>query len=182
MDRSPSLFQTMWDGSSLNLVRRRVLDWVLISGHGAEDRARLSDGRSRSITPRSLILPSGSRLFLLGCYQGRAKIKREWAETTGVEITRVYGCAGETESVLSTLFLLNLLESGFQSVAYWFERWIEANDYLRSWFPRMRETYRRNRMDFVDSLEQIEEGVDLDPVRDFISVGKRYPAFLSELG
>jgi hypothetical protein len=182
LDRSPYLYRWRWDGSSLSLIRRRALEWVLVSGHGAEDQARLGDGQNNALTPCSLALPVSCSLFLLGCYQGKEPTKKEWARATGLEPAHVYGCGGETESVLSTLFMLNILDSGLQKADYWFERWIKANDYLRSWFPQMRSIYRENRMDFLCSLQRIAERIDLNPVEDFIRVGEKYPAYLSELG
>ena len=36
-----------WDGEALVLSRRRTLRWVVISGHGAERNARITDGHRR---------------------------------------------------------------------------------------------------------------------------------------
>ena len=105
----------------------------------------------------------------------------QWALATGSDPSRVYGCRGETESALSTLFLLNILDDRLERIDYWFQRWIEVNDYLRSWFPQMRITYRENRMNFLSSLQSIARRVDLAPIEDFVRVGTKYPDLLSEL-
>jgi hypothetical protein len=182
LGRLPQALKFPWNGKALALERRKVLRWILISGHGAEESARLSDGRNNALTPGDLLLPKGCGLYLLGCYQGKEYLKSQWAEATGGDHKRIHGCGGETESALSTLLLLNLLDDGPETIAHWFSRWIEVNDYLRSWFLIMRRTYREKRMDFLSSLKDIEGRVDLAPVEDFVSVGKRYPELLSNLG
>ena len=141
----------------------------------------MSNGRNNALTPHRLSLPKRCKLYLLGCYQGKESLRLQWALATGCDPAHVYGCRGETESALSTLFLLNILDDGLERVSYWFERWIEANDYLRSWFPQMRVTYRENRMNFLSSLQSIARRVDLAPIEDFVRVGTKYPNFLSEL-
>ena len=60
-----------WDGGRpLQLAGRRTLRWVVVSGHGTEGDARVSDGRGRSLCPRDLQLAPGVDLYLLACYQG----------------------------------------------------------------------------------------------------------------
>ena len=182
LGRSPLLLKKMWNGEAIELNRRRVLKWVLVSGHGADEKARLSDGRNNALTPRHLSLPQRCKLYLLGCYQGKEKLRSQWALATGCDPSHVYGCRGETESALSTLFLLNILDDGLDRADYWFQRWIEVNDYLRSWFPQMRNIYRENQMNFLSSLQSIARRVDLAPIEDFIRVGTKHPDLLSALG
>ncbi len=182
LGRLPLLLKKMWNGEAIELKRRRVLKWVLVSGHGADEKARLSDGRNNALTPRHLSLPRRCKLYLLGCYQGKENLRSQWALATGCDPSHVYGCRGETESALSTLFLLNILDDGLDRADYWFQRWIEVNDYLRSWFPQMRSIYRENRMNFLSSLQSIARRVDLEPVEDYVRVGTKYPDLLSAMG
>ena len=91
-----------------------------------------------STCTRTLPLAPGIDLYLLACYQGQKLIRQKWVAETKAT---VHGCESETESALSTLFLLALLEHGPESAAHWFERWREANDRLRPHFPEMRRLY-----------------------------------------
>ena len=77
------------------------------------------------------------------CYQGRKQQRLTWAAGTGVDSNRVWGCAGETESALSTCLLLHLLDEGADSIDRWFPLWIRANDALRPHFPTIRAVYAR---------------------------------------
>ncbi len=182
LGRLPRAQKSTWNGNAIALGGRRGLRWILISGHGAEESARLSDGGKSALAPGDLSLPDDCVLYLLGCYQGRENLRLQWAAATGGDKTRVHGCCGETESALSTLLLLNLLDHGPETMDHWFSKWIDANDYLRSWFPLMRKTYREKRMDFISTLQGIKGRVDLSPVEDFVSVGTMYPELLSNLG
>ena len=182
LGRLPRALKLTWKGNTIALRRRRGLRWILISGHGAEESARLSDGGNNALAPGDLSLPDDCVLYLLGCYQGREILRAQWAAATGGDNTRVHGCRGETESALSTLLLLNLLDHGPETMDQWFSKWIDANNYLRSWFPMMRKTYREKRMDFMSALQSIKARVDLGPVEEFVSVGTRYPELLSNLG
>ena len=166
-------------GRPLQLGRRRTLRWVVVSGHGAEGEARISDGRGRHLYSRDLPLPRGIDLYLLACYQGQETIRQKWAAKTKAT---VHGCEGETESALSTLFLLALLEHGPESAAHWFARWREANDRLRPHFPEMRRLYEERGKDFAAALDAIGAVVDLGPLHDILAVAKRYAPILSGLG
>jgi hypothetical protein len=118
-------------------------------------------------------------LYLLACYQGRPEIRDLWAGETGGD---VHGCEGETESALSTLFLLGLLDEGPQSISRWFDRWREANDRLRPHFPEMRRLYRARGKDWIAALEAIRDAVDLGPFGDMLTVAVRRAEILSGLG
>ena len=167
------------DGEPLALSRRRTLHWVVVSGHGAERTARISDGHRRRLLPRDLELPPGVDLYLLACHQGREENRRRWADQTQAD---VHGCEGETESALSTLLLLGLLDDGPQSIGRWFPRWRQANDGLRPHFPEMRRLYRAKGKDWPAALEAIRDTVDLGPFDDILAVAKRRPEILSGLG
>ena len=167
------------DGERLLLGGRRTLRWVAVSGHGAEGDARVSDGRERYLYPRDLRLAPGIDLYLLACYQGQEAIRQKWAEATKAT---VHGCEGETESVLSTLFPLALLEHGPESAAHWFDRWREANERLRPHFPEMRRLYEEYAKDFAAALDAIGSVVDLGPFHDIVAVAKCHGPILSGLG
>ncbi len=169
-----------WEGRGrLLLGSRRTLRWVAVSGHGAEGSARVSDGGGRALSPRDLRLPSGVDLYLLACHQGADPVLREWRARTRAA---AHGCEGETESALSTLFLLALLEHGPESAARWFERWREANDRLRPHFPGMRSIYRDESCDFAAALDAIAAAFDVGAFADIVAVARRYGPLLDGLG
>jgi len=172
----------VWDGRRRDLSRRRLLRSVLISGHGAEARAAFSCAGGGELGPESLRLPSASGLYLLGCYQGGERQRRAWAEATGVGESRVWGSGGETESFLSTCFLLHLKEDGPESLARWFPLWQQSNDTLRPYFPQARELYRRYGQQALPALEAFFR---LYPptveVREFLEVCFRHPGYLEGL-
>ena len=57
--RTDDVHHLPWDGEALILSRRRTLRWVVVSGHGAERTARVSDGHRSRLLPRDLTLPPG---------------------------------------------------------------------------------------------------------------------------
>ena len=171
-----------WNGEKLSLVKRRVLKWVIMCGHGAEDDAGLSDGERNRLRPKDVSFPVDIDVYLLGCYQGKKKIKRKWVEDTGMDVNRIHGCKGETESALSILFLLNILQDGPDKAGWWFKRWNDANDYFRVWFPVMRDIYKECERDFLLAIERISEKVDLESFEDLWEIGKKHPWNLSGLG
>ena len=177
--KTNGVYHSPWDGEALVLSRRRTLRWVVVSGHGAERTACISDGHGRRLYPRDLELPHGVGLYLLACHQGREEIRHRWVSENGGE---VHGCEGETESALSTLLLLGLLDDGPASVHRWFERWRQANDGLRPHFPEMRRLYRAKGKDWSAALEAIRDTVDLGPFGDILAGAERRPEILSGLG
>ena len=106
----------------------------------------------------------------------------KWAECTGIDIDQIHGCDGETDTSLSTLFLLNLFVNGMDRLHFWFNRWIQVNDYCRPWFDEMREVYEVNDRNFLATLDLLSHTMDLDPVAEFSRVGKKYPSFLTGVG
>jgi len=156
-----------------------TLRWVAVSGHGAERDARVGSGREHHLYPSDLRLAPRIDLYLLACYQGQETARQKWAAETKAT---VHGCEGETESALSTLFLLALLEHGPESAAHWFARWREANDRLRPHFPVMRRIYEMQGRDFAGALDAIGAVVDLGAFRDILAVAKRHAPILNGLG
>ena len=66
LGKFPQSLNSTWDGNALELSRRKALKWILISGHGAEESARLSGGggdRNSAVTPRDLFLPNECALL-----------------------------------------------------------------------------------------------------------------------
>jgi hypothetical protein len=170
-----------WTGEQQDLRRRRVLTWVLISGHGSADFARLGDNQALFINRQDIRLPPGTALYLLGCYQGRSRLKKEWAEGCTIPESRVHGCPAETESGLSTCLLLQLLRHGPQTIGYWYGEWLKANRQLRPHFPLLRRLYSLSAGDPLLTFSKLKGLIDLDPVMGFIKIALEYPQILSDL-
>ena len=175
------LFFLGWDGNRLNLVRRRKLTRVLISGHGTESLPRFDGNSDKPFTPKELQLPVSAKLYLMGCFQGKDTFRKDWAKGTGISQNMVWGSDGETESALSTCLLLHLMEEGLDSIDCWFPEWIESNAYLRPYFPIARSLYRKHNQNPIHTLEELARIVDLTPVKEFLSVCWKYPQYLSDL-
>jgi len=169
-----------WRGGSLQLRRRRTLDAVIVSGHGAANRARLR-APGISFTPECLQLPPRTPLFLLACYQGRPILRRAWARGAGIPAARVYGHDGETESSLSTCLFLHLLAEGLSCLEHRFEQWREANRYLQPHFARLRRLYAQCNGDPLATLSRLALEADLAPAADFISICRTCPRYLRGL-
>jgi hypothetical protein len=169
-----------WQGGSLQLRRRRTLDAVIVSGHGAANRARLR-AAGMSFTPECLQLPPQTRLFLLACYQGRPSLRRAWAGGAGIPAARVYGHDGETESSLSTCLFLHLLAEGLSCLEDRFEQWRNANRYLQPHFVRLRRLYAQCGGDPLATLNRLAIEVDLSPAADFIGICRTRPGYLRGL-
>jgi hypothetical protein len=170
------------NGIKLDLSKRRKLAWVLISGHGGEDGARMTDGEDTYLYPQNIKLPYKTKLFLLGCHQGLPMQEAEWAKGTGSELNNIYGAEGETETALSTICLLSILEGGIETMGKWFIRWIEANAYFRPRFKEMREIYEAQGKIFAKAIAEIGKRIDLKPFMDMLSVGMNHPEYLDNIG
>jgi hypothetical protein len=185
LDRSPGSHLLDWPEVPADLGRRRVLRRVLISGHGSPNQAGFELGSAQALEPPDLRLPGRTDLYLMGCYQGGAQQRLAWAAGTGVDADRVRGCAGETESALSTCLLLHLLEDGAESIDHWFGVWIRCNDAFRPHFPRVREVYARLEADPIAALAHLKAAGDLDALflefGEFLAVISRRPAYLAGL-
>ena len=184
--RKKACHHLAFQGRSLDLRHRSALSWVVISGHGSEKAARIGTDRSKKIAerplmPEDLLLPSRCCLLLLSCYQGRKALGALWSEGTGVSRARVMGCCGETESALSTLFLLHILAEGPDGLLHWFENWVEINDRLRPHFPLARRIYQQNHGRFLDTLTALGERVDMGRYGDFLSLTGEYGDYLDAL-
>ena len=181
LSQDERVMQSPASNRRLNLSGRKALTHVIVFGHGSEDRARMGDIRSGGIYPESLALPDSAYLLLTGCYQGKAELKENWSKGTGLDSERIMACSGETESALSTLFLLNLLEGGSTEILYWFRRWIAANEYFFPVFQEARKIYKQNQDDFVYTLKVMSEMVDITPFADFFSPAPKYAGLLENL-
>jgi hypothetical protein len=169
----------------LNLEQRRVLQRVLISGHGHPNQAGFELDSPQALRPPDLRLPGSTGLYLMGCYQGSERQRFAWAAGTGVDAKRVWGCAGETESALSTCLLLHLLEGGAESIDRWFPVWIRCNDAFRPDFPMIREVYARVGADPVAALAILKAAGNLKELfrefDEFLVVISRRPDYLTDL-
>ena len=181
LKRSKGFSHFAWTGEKQDLKRRRVLKWVLISGHGSANFARLGNNQTLFINHRDIKLPPGAALYLLGCYQGRSRLKRKWAESCGIPEIRVHGCTAETESALSTCLLLQLLKNGPQPMEYWYREWLKANEHLRPHFPLLRRLYRLSAGDPLLTFNKLKDLIDLAPVMGFLKIALEYPQAVSEL-
>jgi hypothetical protein len=175
-------------GRRLELSRRRVLSWVVVSGHGAKSAARIGPakdvfrpGSSEWLTPSDLSLPPNCRLLLLSCFQGRERQRASWSAKTGVPFERVLGCEDDTESALSTLFLLHVLADGTDRLLYWFDRWIEINNRYRPHFALARRIYQQNHGRFLDTLTALRDTVETSCFDDFLKPASRYEGYLDAL-
>ena len=185
LNRSPGSHSLAWEGTAVDLSRRRALRRVVISGHGSPERAGFELDSARALRPGDLRLPGNCSLYLMGCCQGRQRQRLSWAMGTGVEANRVWGCTGETESALSTCMLLHLLEDGVESIDSWFPVWIRCNDAARPYFPVIREVYTRSGADPIAALAELRAEGELDAIfreyGEFLGVIARRPAYLTGL-
>jgi len=175
----PGLSCRDWRGRRMNL-RWRSLGPVLVSGHGAADRAAFR-GPMGLLTPGGLRLPRRARLYLLGCHQGRPELRSAWAAGTGLAEERVRGHDGETESALSTCLLLHLLEEGWPAFDGWFTAWQRCNAELAPHFPVLRAAYSQNGGDPLRAWESVRGLPALRAHRDFLGAGLRHPEYLTGL-
>jgi hypothetical protein len=185
LNRSPASYSLQWTGIPADLSRRRVLQRVLISGHGSPGQAGFELESPQALRPGDLRLPADGKLYLMGCYQGADAQRRGWIEGTGVHASNAWGCAGETESALSTCLLLHLLEDGAESIDRWFPVWILCNDAARPHFPVIREVYARTGADPLAALVELEAAGNLDALfrdfEEFLAVIHRSPDYLADL-
>jgi hypothetical protein len=170
-----------WDGGPLCLRRRARLSTLILCGHGCEDEARLGDGRGRVLRPADVRLPGRARLLLLGCYQGREDLRGAWARGTGLELDRVSGAEGETETLLSTLFVLHLAREGQDRARGLFEEWAIANRIVRPFFEQSRALYRSTGGDPLAVLSFLEGVTDLGPSRRFLALAGASLEYLAGL-
>jgi hypothetical protein len=177
--RERGVLHVAWPAARLELGAEPALIWAAVSGHGAPTSARIGDGSGIGLGPQDLFPMPGGDLYLLACHQGVEPIRAAWREATGAV---VHACPGETESALSALFLLALVEHGPGSASHWFDRWLEANERLRPHFPEMRRLYEEQDRDFTAAVRSIAAVVDLGPFRDILAVAARHEEALSHLG
>jgi hypothetical protein len=170
-----------WDGAPLSLAHRTRLSTLILCGHGSDDEARLGDGRGRFLRPADVRVPGRARLLLLGCYQGREDLRGAWAKGTGLEQDRVRGAEGETETLLSTLFVLHLARVGQSRVGELFDEWALANRIVRPYFEPARALYRSTGGDPLAVLSFLEGVVDLGQSRRFLALARSTVEYLAGL-
>jgi hypothetical protein len=176
LDGCGALCWVSWPGGAMRFPEARE---VILCGHGSEECARLGDGGSRYLLPADLRLERRARLYLLGCYQGRDELRGEWESGTGVGPGNAHGAEGETETLLSTLFLLHLGEgNGIEEL---FSQWVQANRLIRPVFAPARERYAQSGGDPLSVLSWLDATVDLSPVRAFLALARRKPGYLTGL-
>ena len=183
--RAPSCYHLVYERQALDLSRRRNLRWVVISGHGSADTPRVGNGGGSAVgnflLPNDIKLPSRTYLLLLSCYQGREVLIKRWIEGTGAAADRALGSTGETESALSTLFLLHLLEQDTESILFWFAKWQEANGKFRPHFPLARRIYQQNHGSFLRTMARLGEDLDLSGLEEFFTGSLDYSNYLDRL-
>jgi hypothetical protein len=168
-----------WTGGGAAAARFPGVREAILCGHGAAECPRLGDGEARFLMPAQLALPRRARLYLLGCYQGRDELRGAWERGTGVAPGNARGADGETETLLSTLFLLHLTEGGGTEAL--FAQWAMANSLIRPLFEPARELYAHSGGDPLRVLSWLEETVDLSPVCAFLALARRKPEYLAGL-
>jgi len=154
---------------------------IVIAGHGSEERAGLGNGSGLSLAPSVIAIPRSARLYLLGCYQGRDDLREQWVRGCGLPSEGVQGAEGETESLLSTLFLMHCAAEGAVAVGRIFTDWVLANRIVRPHFTAARRLYARTGGDPLAVLDFLQRTTDLSPVELFLSLARRRPEFLTGL-
>jgi len=170
-----------WNGRPLRLAGRKTLRSLLLLGHGATDAARIGDGGERFLSPDRLSLPREAGLYLIGCSQGRGGIASQWARGAGLAQERVFGCGGETESLLSTLLVAAVRFRGPDGLEAAFRDWRLLNDIARPWFPEARALYAACGGKPGPVLSFYARRIDLAPFRAFLAPTGERPEYFSDL-
>jgi hypothetical protein len=181
MESLPGLGWAPRGGERIDLTARPGLEALILWGHGAADAPRLGDGAAGGVTPRDVRLPPGCRLYLLACHQGRADLLSAWAAGTDTAPGSVAGAEGETETLLSTLFLLGLREAGPGAVSALFSQWVLANRIIRPFFVPAREMYARCGGDPLPVLDWLEGETDLAPAEPLLRLARLHPEYVTGL-
>ncbi len=168
-----------WDGGPLAFRGGEAPAALLLAGHGREDLPGVGDGDGCGLGPQGLRCPSRTRLYLLACGQGRDELRAGWARGTGLSPSRVRGAEGETETLLSTLFVLHLARAGPAGLDALFDQWVLANRIVRPFFPAARALYRAAGGDPLLVLSYLERAADLEPVRGFLALAPSCVEYLA---
>ena len=179
----------LWDGGPVQLARLRAPEALIVAGHGCESEPGIGDGTGQRLTPGGLRCPARTPLYLLACSQGREDLRAAWARGTGHPASRVRGAEGETETLLSTLFVLHLARDGpcrkkcacSAGLDLLFDQWVLANRIIRPFFAPSRELYRRTGGDPLAVLAYLERATDLGPVRGFLALAGSRVEYLTGL-
>jgi hypothetical protein len=160
---------------------------LVLAGHGSEERAAIGDGRGRSLVPTDLrtAVPPGpspsAQLYMLACSQGRLDLAASWARGAGLPAASVHGAEAETETLLSTLFVLHLAREGPGALETIFAQWVLANRIIRPFFGPARELYGKTGGDPLAALAWLEGEADLGPVRGFLALAASSTEYLAGL-
>ena len=169
-----------WDGGALEEPGLRA-SRLVVSGHGSPDAARVGDNHGHHLEP-SRLGRVAAPLYLLCCYQGQEALRRAWAVGAGLAVDDVHGAETETETLLSTLFLLHLEVDGVAKAARWFDQWVLANRLIGPVLEEARWRYRRSGRDPIPVLDFLRHTVNLDPVEEFLALARRFPEYLTGIG
>jgi len=176
-----------WDGTRPAPAPAGKPALLVLAGHGSEDRAAIGDGRGRSLVPSDLRAgrapgrPASAGLYMLACSQGRSDLAASWARGAGLPAASVHGAEGETETLLSTLFVLHLAREGPGALETIFAQWVLANRIIRPFFGPARELYGKTGGDPFAVLAWLEGEVGLEPVRGFLALAASCAEYLAGL-
>ncbi len=180
----------------------KKIDSIIVTGHGSSEYARIGDNRGNFFTPHSLkrflaifsqtpeekTEGSGLRLYLICCHQGSKHNIEEWSRRSKIEKRNIFATPDETETALSTLFFLHLLEDvktqvyNKSSTGKWFNLWKNTNIYLAPHFEEMREIYLENAGNPEAVIEKLKRILFCEEIKEFTNLYYRYPQFLEGLG
>ena len=177
--RRPGFLHLPWAGQRLCLRRRRGLAWILVSGHGSREQARITGGAVPPFTPAALEPPPGAALYLAACYQGLPGPAAAWAAGCRLPRRQVRGAPTETDSFLSACLLLHLAERGPGRLAAVFPQWVRANRLLSPHFAVLRASWQVGGGDPARLLADAQRLADLTPVRGFLAIALRHPRRLA---
>ena len=179
--RHPGFLHLPWAGERLSLRRRRRLAWILVSGHGSREAARITGGPAPPLIPAALEPPPCAALYLAACYQGLSGPAAAWTAGCRLPARRVHGAPTETDSFLSACLLLHLAERGPERLPALFPQWVRANRLLAPHFPVLRAAWRDGGADPRRLLAEAERLADLSAVRGFLEIALRHPHRLAAM-
>ena len=175
-----------------------IFNDIIITGHGSPTHARIGDNHGNFFTPYSLKkllnnIPQEKEripcnLYLICCYQGKQHNIEQWSRESRIETRTIFSTSGETETALSTLFFLHLLDDikkGYynsNSARKWFKQWERANRYLYPYFKIMRKIYFKNGRDPQFVIKELGGILFSEELGEFTTLYYSYPQFLNNLG
>jgi len=91
------------------------------------------------------------------------------------------GSEGETDTLLGTLFLAHLRESGTSGLPELFSQWVCTNRVIRPFSAQARQKHVECRGDRLPVLEWLGGQTELSPASDFLDLARRRPGCLAGL-